>query len=160
MAAMEFSHALSYDAPTGEVAAMLADRGFREQVCEATGSTRWEVSIDGGRVVVDQARPTRGVPPFARTLVGDEIRIVRRETWADESSADLTVEVPGKPATFSGAITLGADGDRSVESVTGRITVRIPLVGGRLEGLVADVLRQAFEAEQRVGRAWLAARSS
>jgi hypothetical protein len=30
------------------------------------------------------------------------------------------------------------------------------MIGGRLEGLLADVLHQALHTEQRVGRAWLA----
>jgi hypothetical protein len=160
---MELSHDLSYDASPGEVAAMLADRAFRERVCEAMGSTHWDVTIDGTtgagpgmRVVVDQTRATKGVPAVARRFVGDEIRIVRRESWTNESRADLTIDVPGKPATFAGAIALVAGGGRTVMSVTGDITVRIPMLGGRLEGLVADVLRAGFDAEHRVGRAWLA----
>ena len=34
------------------------------------------------------------------------------------------------------------------------------MVGGKLEGLVADLLKSALRTEQKVGRAWLAARKS
>ena len=34
--------------------------------------------------------------------------------------------------------------------------VSLPLVGGKLEQLIADVLGSALRNEQRVGRAWLA----
>jgi hypothetical protein len=30
------------------------------------------------------------------------------------------------------------------------------MIGGKLEGLVGDLLRSALKAENRVGRAWLA----
>jgi len=161
MAAMEFSHDMTYDAAPEEVAAMLADPAFREQVCQAMGSTHSDVTVDGAagdgmRVLVDQTRPTTGVPSFAKKLVGDEVRIVRRESWTEKLGADLTIDVPGRPATFAGAIALVARDGRTVAAVTGEITVRIPMLGGRLEGLVADVLRHAFRAEERVGRAWLA----
>jgi Protein of unknown function (DUF2505) len=161
MSGMELTHELTYDAAPEEVVAMLADRAFREKVCEAMGSTRSDVTIDGAagdgmRVVVDQTRSTAGVPSFAKRLVGDEVRLVRRESWSGASRADLTIDVPGKPATFAGAIALAARGDSTVMSVTGDVTVRIPMLGGRLEGLVADVLGAAFSTEERVGRAWLA----
>ena len=40
--------------------------------------------------------------------------------------------------------------------MAGDIKVRIPLVGGKLEGLIGDMLERALKTEQRVGRAWLA----
>ena len=30
------------------------------------------------------------------------------------------------------------------------------MVGGKLEGLIGDLLRRALKSEERVGRAWLA----
>jgi hypothetical protein len=34
--------------------------------------------------------------------------------------------------------------------------VSIPLVGGKLEGLIGDLLAAALRTEERVGRRWLA----
>ena len=157
---MKFSHDLAYDAAPEAVAAMLADPAFRERVCTALHVLRHEVSVEGAgagmRVVVDQTQPAKGIPPFAKKFVGDEIRIVQRERWTGTSSADLDVEVPGKPGTMAGGIRLVADGGGTVQEVTGDIRVKVPLVGGRIEALVGDILRSALEAEQRVGRAWLA----
>jgi len=157
---MKFSHDLAYDAAPEAVAAMLADPAFRERVCTALHVLRHEVSVEGAgagmRVVVDQTQPAKGIPPFAKKFVGDEIRIVQRERWTDTSSADLDIEVPGKPGTMAGGIRLVADGSGTVQEVTGDIRVKVPLVGGKIEALVGDILRSALEAEQRVGRAWLA----
>jgi uncharacterized protein DUF2505 len=157
---MRFSHRLTYDAATDDVHRMLADPAFREKVCVAMHATDREVSVDGAgagmTVVVDQTQPARGIPAFATRIVGEEIRIVQRETWRDASGGSLEISIPGKPGTFSGTVELAADGAGTVESVNGEVRVKVPLLGGRLEGLVGDLLRTAFRTEERVGRAWLA----
>lgn len=162
--AVKFSHEMSYDASPEEVAAMLADRDFREQVCKAMDSTRHDVSVEGAgkgmKVVVDQTQPARGIPSFAKKFVGDSIQIVQRESWSSETAATLLLEIPGKPGQLDGDIRLAVDGDGTVETVAGDLKVKVPVVGGKLEGLVADLLKSALRTEQKVGRAWLAARKS
>jgi hypothetical protein len=158
---VRFSHQLSYDASLDEVAAMLADPEFREEVCEAMHASRHTVEVQGSgaglTVVVDQTQPARGIPSFARKFVGDEIRIVQRERWTAGTGGSLTLEIPGKPGTFDGTVALAADdAGGTVESFDGEIKVRVPLVGGKLEGLVGDLFRSALQAEERVGRGWLA----
>jgi hypothetical protein len=157
---MRFTHELTYDASPAEVAAMLADPAFREAVCEAMHASDHTVEVQGSgagmTVLVDQTQPARGIPSYARKFVGEDIRIVQRESWADGSGGTLSLEIPGKPGTFEGTLVLAAEGAGTVESVDGEIKVKVPLVGGRLEGLVGDLFRAALEAEERVGRSWLA----
>ena len=160
MLAMKFSHQMTYDAAPADVHAMLADPQFREKVCAAMHSVRHDVSIDpsgeGMKVVVDQTQPANGIPSFAKKFVGEEIRIVQREIWSNASASSLVVEIPGKPGDMQGDIALGANGQGTVETVSGDIKVKLPMVGGKLEGLIGDLLRSALRTEERVGRAWLA----
>jgi hypothetical protein len=159
---MKFEHQITYDSAPDKVRAMLADPAFRERVCEALRAFRHDVRVepDGARmsVVIDQTQPSQGIPSFAKKVVGDDIRIVQREDWADESQASLTLEIPGKPGRFDGGISLApaSDGNGSVETVAGDVKVKLPMVGGRLEGLIGDLLHKALATEQRIGRAWLA----
>ena len=157
---MKFSHQLTYDASPADVQAMLADPAFREKVCAAMNAVRHDVDITGSgagmTVVVDQTQPADGIPSFAKKIVGDEIHIVQRETWKDDAGATLVVEIPGKPGEFKGGIDLAGDDDGTVETVAGDIKVKIPMVGGKLEALIGDMLTKALKSEQRVGRAWLA----
>ena len=157
---MKFSHQMTYDAPPTEVRAMLADPAFREKVCVAMHATRHDVTVEesgsGMTVLVDQTQPANGIPSFAKKFVGDEIQIVQREEWGGATSSSLLVEIPGKPGALNGSIALAADGGRTVETVSGDIKVKIPMIGGKLEGLIGDLLSSALKAEQRVGRAWLA----
>ncbi len=142
---------------------MLADRTFREKVCEAMDSTRYDVSVDGAgegmKVVVDQTQKAAGLPSFATKFIGNAIQIVQRESWSSTTAASLELEIPGKPGALDGGIRLAVDGAGTVETVSGDLRVKIPVVGGKLEGLVADLLRSALRAEEKVGRAWLAAKS-
>jgi hypothetical protein len=157
---MRFSHEMTYDAAPDDVREMLAQPSFREKVCAALHATRSDVSVAGTptgmTVVVDQTQPARGIPPFAMKFVGEEIRIVQREQWVDPRGGSLTLEIPGKPGTFTGTVALAAAGDGTLERVAGDIAVKLPLVGGRLEAMIGDLFRAALKAEQRVGRAWLA----
>ncbi len=152
-------HDLTYDAPASDVLAMLHDPAFREQVCDATGVLRHEVSVTekgaATEVLIDQVQTAQGLPGFARKFVGDEIHIIQRETWTDASHADVEVVIPGKPGQMAGTATLTESGGTSTERVDLEIKVNIPLVGGKIEGLIADMLLKALKTENAVGRDYL-----
>lgn len=162
---MRFAHQMTYDAAPDAVRRMLTDPAFRLEVCAAMQATRQDVAVEPAgaagspdadvSVVVDQTQPARGIPSFAAKFVGDEIRIVQREGWTG-SSATLAIEIPGKPGTFRGRIDLAPSGAGTMESVTGDVTVKVPLVAGKLEGVVADLFGAALRTEEAVGRDWLA----
>lgn len=151
---------MTYAATPEAVAAMMADPAFREAVCEHQQVLEYAVSVDdaGGAltVAVDQVQEARGLPSYAEKFVGDRIAISQRETWRGPTGADVEVTVPGKPVRMTGTIVLEADGDSTVETVAGDITVSVPLIGGRIEELVGNVFRLALEAEYAVGQRWLA----
>lgn len=159
---MRFEHTLRYDAAPDEVFAMLGEAVFRERVCEAQHVTECTATVDGVddtmSVMVDQKRPSEGIPSFAKKFVGDTIHIQQREEWSSATDAKLDVSIPGKPGHLKGTITLRPDGDGTVETVSGDLKVSIPLLGGKIEVLIAELLEHALQAEHRVGTAWLAER--
>ena len=153
-------HDLTYDAPLADVAAMLADASFREEVCDYQGVLRHQVSVDvgasGTEVTIDQVQAARGIPSFARKFVGDEINIVQEETWSSPDQGRIRVTIPGKPGEMAGTVRLVESGGVTTETVDLTIKVSIPLVGGKIEGLISDLLLRALEAENHVGRNYLA----
>ena len=152
-------HDLTYDAPPDAVAAMLADPAFREEVCDYMGVLRHSVTVErtdsGLDVVIDQVQAARGLPSFATKFVGDEINIVQRETWASMDRSRIHVTIPGKPGEMSGTGRLDDSGGPTVHAVSLDIKVGIPLVGGKIEGLISDLLLKALKAENKVGRDYL-----
>jgi hypothetical protein len=152
---------LRYDGATPEqVYAMLADGEFRDKVCEFQRFPRRSVTItpsgSGMTVKVDQHRPADEVPSFARRFVGEEINIVQEETWSSPTSASLHVSIPGKPGDMRGTVTLNGDATGTTEVVEVEVKASIPLIGGKVEGLIGDMLGKALRAENKVGRDWLA----
>jgi hypothetical protein len=155
------SEELRYDGATLEqVHEMLADRAFREKVCDHMHVLRHTVTIDrdesGMTVEINQIQAATGIPGFARRVVGDEINIVQTEDWTTPAKGNIHVAIPGKPGEMSGTALLTEDPDGTTETVNLTVKVNIPLVGGKLEGLVADLLGKALRAEHEVGVEWLA----
>ena len=150
---------MTYDAALADVSAMLDDPAYRDDVIAAQGGTggTFEISTDGDvtTAVVDQVQPATGLPSYATKLIGSEINIVQREEWTSAAYADLHVTIPGKPGQMVGSITLDEDGATTTETVEVEITVNIPLVGGKIEKLIAEMLRKALRAEEQVARSYL-----
>jgi hypothetical protein len=155
------SEELRYDGATLEqVHEMLADPAFREKVCDSQGVLRKKITISatgpGMSVEIDQVQAAQGIPGFAKKFVGDEINIVQTEDWTSAEKGNIHVTIPGKPGEMSGAAFLTEDPDGTTETVNLSVKVNIPLAGGKIEGLIADLLSKALRAEHRVGVDWLA----
>ncbi|HET8603054.1 MAG TPA: DUF2505 domain-containing protein [Marmoricola sp.] len=156
---MRFHHQVRYDAPVAAVRAMLADPAFREASAEAQGVVSADVGIttDGERmsVVIDQVQPTAGVPGFARKFAGETTRAVQTEEWTSTTDATIRIETPGKPTSITGSLTLRPDGSGTVETMEAEIKVKVPLIGGRLEALMGDLVAQGMDREHEAGVDWL-----
>jgi hypothetical protein len=155
------SHTLTYPGTTvDEVFAIYADPTFRKAVADYQHVVDFacEITPDGAGMAVrlEQAHGTDRIPGFARKLVGDEIRFVQEEAWSSPSSADMHVTIPGKPGEMSGTETLTQSGPDVVQTIDLTIKVSMPFVGGKVEDLIGDFIRKAFEAENKVGVKWLA----
>ncbi|WP_141014032.1 DUF2505 domain-containing protein [Nocardioides sambongensis] len=154
-------HTMTYDAPVDAVAAMLADPSFREEVCRNQRATSYDVRVEGShgdpmRLRVEMTQPTDKVPSFAKKVVGSSTTIVLTETWPALDRGELHIEIPGKPGAMAGTVVLEESGGVTTETVTLDVTVRIPLVGGKIEDLLAQLMGSAMRAEERTGKAYLA----
>ena len=110
---------------------------------------------DGFTLTVDQLQKTDDLPGFARTFAGDSTQAIQRETWTSASGGDLSIEAPGKPTSMTGTIRLEPSGAGTTEVVELEIKVKVPLIGGKLEKLMAEKVRTGMDIEQGVGTAWL-----
>lgn len=159
MVAMHFHHELAYDASPDEVYEMLADPAFRERVSAALDVVSADVAIDrrdeGFSLVNDQVQRTGELPAFARTFTGETTRAIQIEEWPDSTGGTVRIDAPGKPSSIVGTIALVPAGTGTTEVVELDVKVKVPLVGGKLEGLLVDRLHDGMDIEQKVGQAWL-----
>ena len=147
---------LTYDAPAEAVTAMLDDPAFREAVLERQQVLRGSVDIDGDVATIEQVRSGDAIPSFARSFVGDEIVIVQTETWTSPTAARIELAIPGKPGEAAGTLVLTESGGTTTETVDLDVSVRIPLVGGKIESMIVDLVGHALDKEHEVGVEWLA----
>lgn len=154
-------HTMTYTgASIEQVAAMLADPDFRTRVLERQQTLSHDVSIapegSGMRVRIEQVKPTEGVPAVAKRFVGDQTTVIQEEHWTSATEATVQVTVPGKPGDLRGDVRLTETGTGVEEHVHLDVDVRIPLVGGKVESMLADLLAEALRVEESVGKEWLA----
>jgi hypothetical protein len=154
------SHRLVYPATTVDrVYGMLGEPEFRRAVADYQGVVRCSVDVtayaEGMTVRLEQAHGTSAIPSFARKFVGDELVFVQEETWSSVEAADVQVTIPGKPGEMTGGTRLQQTGADVVHVFELAVRVSVPLVGGKVEDLVAGFIGHAFAAENKVGRKWL-----
>ena len=159
MSGMKFRHELRYDAPPEQVFEMLADPEFRKEACDAQDVISADVSLarsgHGFSLDIDQLQRTDDLPSFARTFAGESTQAIQREEWSDPTRGTLRIEAPGKPTSANGTITLEPDGSGTREVVELEIKVKVPLIGGKLEKLMAEKVASGMDVEHEVGVAYL-----
>ena len=162
MCGMRFQHTTTYDAPAAEVFAMLTDPAWREKVGAAQNVVSSTVTVTpdgpdgaGCRVVIDQVQNTAGLPAIAKKIAATPP--VRSSPRSGRPPTTGTIEIlaPGKPTKATGTVSLVSDGSSTRHVTDLEVTVKVPLVGGKLEKLMADNIGQGLEIEQTVGAAWL-----
>ncbi len=156
---VKLQHTATYGAAPAEVYAMLADPAFRERVAAEQGVVSGDVTVtpagEGCRIVLDQVQDTAGLPAIAKRIAGDTTRAVVTEAWTSPAAGTIEITAPGKPTKAIGTVTLVADGDATRHVIDLEVTVKVPLVGGKLEQLMTDNIKQGLAVEQTVGTAWL-----
>jgi hypothetical protein len=164
---LQIGHQLRYDSTPAAVFEMITSEAFQARKLAGSGAQEHEVTVehrpDGGAVVrTVRALPTDRVPDAFRTLVGSSVTVAQTETWDPLDvnggrSGTVTVEMRGTPVRLTGTLQLGTDGrGGTVEQVQGELRAKVPLLGGKIEKAVEPALRAAMDAEERIGRAWLA----
>jgi uncharacterized protein YndB with AHSA1/START domain len=161
---MRLRHEITYDAPLADVFAMLSDPAFRQRSAEAMGVISADVSIHakgaGISVKIDQVQPTEGVPSFAKKFAGETTRAVQTEEWDSPSGGTISIQTPGKPTSINGTLALTTSGTTTTETLDVEVKVKVPLVGGKLESLMADLVAKGMDKEHAAGVAWLAGERS
>jgi hypothetical protein len=134
------------------VAKLLHDADYLRRRSELAGETNVEVKVeevgDGMHVTVARDREVE-LPSFAKKMFSPQNRIVEDTTWRRQDGqwvAEYFVQVQGIPGEVRGKTTLKATGKGTVYESNFQVTARIPIVGGKLEAVVADKLEETFRA--------------
>ncbi len=161
--AMDITTDLDFAADPAAVSAMMLDRDYQEQVCVASRSLRYDVTIDPPTTKTSRTLPA---PPDTARFTGSELTIVEEITWTDDAEADgsrtgqMYLTVSGQPVALRGRLRLEPGGRGTLVRLTGDLKVNVPLLGRKLEQSAAPAVLLGFRTQQQVGDAWLAQTSS
>jgi hypothetical protein len=135
--------------------ARLADSGVDEARLDSI-----TLGTDGGvEVVTTQVIGSSRLPGFVSQFHRGDLHIRREETWTPlidrRATAAITGGISGAPVQVDGTAELAPSdtGARLAFDVT--VTVRVPLVGGKLETFIGNQLIELLKAEQRFTAGWM-----
>jgi hypothetical protein len=119
---------------------------------------------EGARYRLRHGLSSADLPPIVGTLMGGNIVIERTEEIEREDAGryrgDVTVRIHGTPASAAGWLRLadvdGTAGTGSEIVIHADVTVDVPLLGGKIEGMVADQVRTLLAAETAFTLEWIA----
>lgn len=137
---------------------------LRERLAELGGNdpALLEHAVDdaGARLRLRHSVPVEFLPSVVRRFTGNDLVLDRVETWTPRGGGgyDGTFEVTvrGLPGTMSGTQRLADNGGGAVTEVDGEATVSVPMVGGRIEGVVVEQVGALLDAEDAFTRRRLA----
>lgn len=138
----------AYPDSPAEVAALLQDAVYLRHRSETAGEHNIDVRVEhtqaGTRVTVAREK-SFDIPAFAKLAVGNASKAVESTLWRADGErwlADYTIDVTGLPIKIQGHSVLTPNAGGCQYTSTFEATVRIPLIGKRLEGLVADGIEE------------------
>ncbi len=163
---VRMTHTVAFPSPPAVIASAMLDERYLATHCRLSGALDYSVSASGsprtgGETRTRRVLPTDRVPDFARRLTGDTLVIVEVVGWwaasvSSEHAGTVELRLDGAPVRFRGEIHLAPAGEGTRAQVSGTVTARVPLVGGRIERALLPAIRAGFDVQPRAVAEWLA----
>ncbi|MBB3049323.1 hypothetical protein FHS23_000318 [Prauserella isguenensis] len=159
--ASRIEHRATFPASVADVVAAQADEAaLHARLAEigGTGAALEDHTVDGDEVryTLVQGVPADKLPSVAQKFVSGDLMVRREHVWHG-GEGTIRAQVDGIPGEITGTVSVEPDGDAAARQVTrGEVTVKIPLVGGKLEGLIAEQVTTLLEREADFTTSWLA----
>src|SRR5690349_22033528 len=118
-----------------------------------------EATPDSARYKLKQGLSEKDLPPIVGKVMQGDLAIQRTETLRKSVEGayggDVDVAISGVPASASGTMRLADNGSGSDFEVRADVEVKVPLIGGKIEEIVAGQVRRLLEAETEFTARWL-----
>ncbi|MEU3273843.1 DUF2505 domain-containing protein [Saccharomonospora sp. NPDC006951] len=162
--ASRIEHRATFSSGVADVfAAQSSEQALRARLAEIGGTNaRLEehtVTDDGVRYVLLQGVAADKLPQAVRALHKGDLAVRREQRWrrsGEGYTGTTEVGVSGIPGDITATTELTPDGSGTAELTKGEVKVRIPIVGGRLEGFIAEQVTNLLRSEADFTAKWLA----
>jgi hypothetical protein len=123
---------------------------------DGSSVVRHEPRPDGGVLVAVSRELPSGGPGLLERFLPKDGRVVQTDEWepavGGARSGRWRAELAGAPVALGGTMRLEPSGTGSRWTVEGEVGVRVPLVGGKAERLVADLVVRLADKEAELLR--------
>jgi hypothetical protein len=156
---MKFSYKQTFPKDIATVLRMFCDPAYHEKLQKALGAMdlkQLEHSDDGNRFRIKLGYTVKSsvpLPGFAKKVLGETSAVVQEESWdRAKKTGELSVMVKTLPGTLRCTTSLSEASGTTTKTFNWDVSVRIPLIGGKIEQLVVDDIKTKIEPEQATGR--------
>jgi hypothetical protein len=152
---MQFNDKHSFDKPAATVLKMFSDRAYFERKYKELGNTGIEVlehvaDAKKFRIKVRYTAKNSSpqIPDFAKKFLGETNVVTQTDTWdLEKKTGRLEAEIKGVPVKVSADMKLADEGSGSTNTLRWSLSCGIPLVGGKLEQVVAGDIQAKAKAD-------------
>lgn len=157
-------HRAEFADGVAEVLAAYADEAaLRARLAELGGKhatlQEHQRTAGGVRYKLLQGIGAEQLPQAVRTLHKGDLIVHREQTFepdGDGYSGVTTAGVNGVPGEITARTAITPHGEGTLLHTSGEVKIRMPLVGGKLEGVVAEQVTNLLEMEAKFASKWLA----
>lgn len=155
---MQLSFHHDYKGSVDQVVALFRNPEFITDVAQHAGAQNHDVSVTDG---VTNLRMALATPSNVARFVGSTADITMVFRWSEAEASGVRrgtvdVAVKGLPVSVDAAVVLTPTETGCTGTYSGDLTVKLPLVGGKVEKLVAPFIGEAFAGIERRAAEWLA----
>lgn len=154
---MKYQDSIHYPVPVARLLPFFMDPDFlvRKYVAQgATGVRVLHTGVTGSRSTITVSREVPvevPIPSFARDQVASRITLVQTDSWDSATRhGRIEIEFKGMPVRITCESTLEDGVEGAVERLAFDIRVNVPLLGGKLEELLARDMRLKLQRDTDV----------
>jgi hypothetical protein len=151
---MEFKDKHVFDKPAATVLKMFSDKAYFERKYQESGYTNIKVlehAVDAKKFRIKvqyQAPNSAPVPDFAKKFLGETNTVTQTDAWdLEKKTGRLEAEIKGVPVRISADMKLADEGVGSANTLKWNLSCGIPLLGGKLEQIVASDIQSKAKGD-------------
>ena len=151
---MQFNDKHSFDRPAATVIKMFSDKAYFERKYKDFGYKNIKVlehvaDAKRFRIKVQYEAPNSApIPDFAKKFLGETNVVTQSDTWdLEKKTGRLEAEIKGVPVKISADMKLADEGAGSANTLRWNLSCGIPLLGGKLEQIVATDIQSKAKSD-------------
>ena len=155
----------SFDQPRDKVLRMFSDRAYFEKKYAASGG--WDIQVLEHELTPARFRikcsysrkPDAEVPSFARKLIGEAVHLIQEDVWdLETATGHLKIEIRHTPIRMSAQMRVVEEkGGGCANVLQWTLSCAVPLIGGKLEQMLAKEMKDKAAADLEISRRLLQA---